>query len=68
MMVFALHQHESVTDILVYLHPHSPSQLPPLVSSGLSQSPDFEYPASCIEFALVIYFTYGNVHVSVLFS
>ena len=30
--------------------------------SGLSQSTSFEYPASCIELALVIYFTYGNIH------
>ena len=28
----------------------------------------FECPVSCIELALVIYFTYGNIHVSVLFS
>ena len=32
------------------------------------QSTGFESPASCIELALVIYFTYGNIHVSVLFS
>ena len=25
-------------------------------------------PVSCIELGLVIYFTYGNIHVSVLFS
>ena len=36
--------------------------------SGLSQSTNFECPASCIELALVICFTYGNIHVSVLFS
>ena len=36
--------------------------------SGLSQSTDFECPASCIELALVIYFTYGNIHASVSFS
>ena len=35
--------------------------------SGLSQSIGFGCPASCIELALVIYFPYGNVHVSVLF-
>ena len=28
----------------------------------------FECPASCTELALVIYFTYGNIYVSVLFS
>ena len=36
--------------------------------SVLSQSTSFEYPASCIELALVIYFTYGNTQVSMLFS
>ena len=36
-------------------------------ASGLSQSTDFECPASCIELVLVIYFTYGNIHVSMLF-
>ena len=35
--------------------------------SGLSQSTGFECPASCIKFALVIYFTYGNICVSKLF-
>ena len=28
----------------------------------------FECPASCTELAPLIYFTYGNIHVSVLFS
>ena len=32
------------------------------------KSNDFGCPASFIELALVIYFTYGNAHVSVLFS
>ena len=41
------------------LPPHSPSH-----PSGFSQCTGFE----CIELALVIYFTYGNVHVSMLFS
>ena len=36
--------------------------------SGSSQSTSFECPASCIKLALVIYFTYGSVHVSMLFS
>ena len=39
--------------------PHHPS--------GLSQSTGFECPASCIELALVIYFTYDNIYVSMLF-
>ena len=36
--------------------------------SGWSQSTDFDCLASCIELALVVYFTYGNMRVSVLFS
>ena len=35
--------------------------------SGLSQNTGFECPASCIELALGMYFTYGNIHVSMLF-
>ena len=42
-----------------------PSPCPP---SGLSQCAGFECPVSCIELGLVIYFTYGNIHVSMLFS
>ena len=30
--------------------------------------PEHQLWASCIEFALVIYFTYGNIHVSMLLS
>ena len=36
--------------------------------SGLSQSITFGCPASCIKLALVIYLTYGNIRVSMLFS
>ena len=36
--------------------------------SRLCQITSFGYPASCIELALVIYFTYVNIHVSMLFS
>ena len=43
---------------------------PPSLShpSGSSQCTSPEYPFSCIEPGLAIYFTYGNIHVSVLFS
>ena len=40
----------------------------PNPSSGFSQTIGFECPVSCIKLALVIYFTYGNLHVSMLFS
>ena len=46
--------------------PLPPPSLP--YPSGLSQSTGFGCPVSCIEFALVICFTHGNVHVSTLFS
>ena len=36
--------------------------------SGLSQYTSFECPVSCFELELVIYFTYDNIHVSILFS
>ena len=43
----------------------SPSLFHP---SGSSQSTSPEQPVSCIKPGLVIYFTYGNVHVPMLFS
>ena len=51
-------------------HLEPPSHLPPSPShpSGLSQCTGIECPVSCIELGLVIYFTYGNRHASVLFS
>ena len=52
-----------------------PSRTPPPTSlpisshpSGSSQYTGFECPVSCIEPGLAMYFTYGNIHVSVLFS
>ena len=38
----------------------------PTHPSGLFQSTSFEFPVSSIKFALVIYFTCGNIHVSML--
>ena len=48
---------------LTVLPPSSPSHL-----SGLSQCTGFECPVLSIKLGLVVYFTYGNVHVSMLFS
>ena len=62
-MVFAIHWHESATGIHVSLCPEPPS---PFYPSGLSQCTGFEWPVSCIELELVIYFTNGNVYVSVV--
>ena len=59
--------HHGYTCVPPILNPALP--LPSLpYPSGLSQSTGFGCPASCIELALVIYFTHGNTHVSVLFS
>ena len=66
-VVFAIHQHESAMGVHVSHHPEPRSHLPPHPSE-LSQSTCFGCPASCIKLALVIYFTYSNIHVSMLFS
>ena len=58
---FATRQHASA----VGTHPPPPSPPHP---SDMSQSTRCECPASRIELALVIYFTFGNIHVSVPFS
>ena len=52
-----------VFPILTLLPPSSPSHL-----SGSSQCTSPEHPVSSIEPGLVIYFTYDNIHVSMLFS
>ena len=49
-------------------HPEPPSHHLPIDPSGSSQCTSPEHPVSCIEPELVIYFTYGNIHVSMLFS
>ena len=48
MVVFAIHQHESITCVHVSPHPEPPFHLPPH-PSGLSQSTNFGCPASCIQ-------------------
>ena len=50
--------------------PSWPSLPPPSPShpSGSSQCTSPEHPVSCIEPGLAIYFTYDNIHVSMLFS
>ena len=48
-------------------HPECPSPPSPSHPSGSSQCTGPEHPVSCIEPGLVIYFTYGNTHVSMLF-
>ena len=53
------------------MHPPSPTPLPPPIlshPSDVSQCTNPESPVSCIENGLVIYFIYGNMYVSMLFS
>ena len=68
MVVFAIHLHESTMGAHVspILNPLAPPSLSP--PSGLSQCTGFECPVSCLELGPVIYFTSGNIYVSVLFS
>ena len=47
-------------------HPEPPPTSLPIPS--LWVVPVHQCPVSCIELGLVIYFTYGNMHVSILFS
>ena len=65
-MVFTIHRHESAMG--AHVLPTILNPLPPSSRSHpcvWSQSTGFECPASCIELALVIYFVYGNIHVSI---
>ena len=65
---FAIHQHELV--IGLHMYPPFCTPLSPPSSfhpSRLSQSTGFGFPASCRKLPLAIYFTYGNMHVSMLF-
>ena len=67
-MIFAIHQHKSAMGVYVFPHPKPASYLPPhTMALGFPRALAL-CPASCIKLALVIYFTYGNIHLSVLFS
>ena len=65
---FAIHLHEWA--IGVHMSPcWNPLQPPsPSHPSGLSRCTGHERPVSGIKSGLAIYFTYGNIHVSMLFS
>ena len=57
------HRYMSPCNSWASLPPPTPSHY-----SRLSQGPRFELPASYSKFPLAIYFTYGNIYVSVLLS
>ena len=63
-MVFAIHWHESAKGVHVLLFLNPPSTSFPSHPSGSSQYTGPEHHVSSIEPGLVIYFTYGNIHVS----
>ena len=67
-MVFAIHWQESAMGVHVFpiLNPRPP--LSPSHPSGSSQCIGPEHPVSCIEPGLAIYFTYDNIHFSMLLS
>ena len=60
---WAGHRYTYVPSLLYPLSPPSPSH-----PSRLSQSTGFRFPASYSKLPLAIYFTYGNVYVSMPFS
>ena len=64
----AIHQHESAMSAQLSLHPEPPPTS--LSTPSLRVVPEYwlECPASFIELAQVICFTYGNICVSILFS
>ena len=72
-MVFAIHWHESAIGCTCVPHPEPPS---PFIPQGRLSGPALSHavpclmqcPVSCIKPGLVICFTYGNIHVSMLFS
>ena len=69
MVVFAIHRHESPMGTHVSPLPEPPSQLPPhLIPLGCPRAPALGALLHALELTLVIYFTYGNVHVSIIFS
>ena len=69
MVVFAIHSHESAMGVQAFPilnSPHQPAS--PSHPTELPQCTSPEHPVPCIEPGLVIYFTYDNIYVSMVFS
>ena len=67
--VFVIHQHESSIAIHVSPHPEPPSHLPPYpIPRGCPRVSALGALRHVWNLTLVICFTYGTVHVSMLFS
>ena len=69
-MVFAIHQHESAIGIhrCLPLKPPPPPPPSPSYPSRFAQRTGFAFPVLYSRLPLAIYFTYGNVYVSMLLS
>ena len=65
---FAIHWHQSAMGVHVSPNPKPPPTTLPTPSFRVVPVHRFEYPVLCIKLGLVIYFTYCNTYVSVLFS
>ena len=68
MVVFAIHSNESAMGVHVFPILILSTTSLPIAPSGSSQCTSPEHPVSCIEPGLAIYFTYDNIHISMLFS
>ena len=65
---FAIHQHESTTDIHVFLILNTTPSSLPIPSLWVIKYTRPKHPVSCIKSGLVIHFIYDIIHVSMLFS
>ena len=68
LVVFAIHWHESAMGVHVFPNPNPTPTTLPIPSLWVVPVHRFECPVSCIKLGLFIYFTYSNIHVSMLFS